>query len=174
LSDFSQGKLDDSAVKEFIKRISGEEAIEVVEELKERDEATDEEIAENVSSDLNYVRKVLYQLYNKGLAEYTRSRNSKTGWVTYTWWLELENADSALENEKEGIMEDLKERLKYEQNNMFYLCPDNHSKLTFEEASDINFECPECGKTLQHSENEKAIKELKNQIEMIRNDLENI
>ncbi|UOY09869.1 transcription factor E [Methanonatronarchaeum sp. AMET6-2] len=167
-SSDGNNKLEDPSIRDFIKQVSGEEALQVVRELQERETAVDEELAENVELELNDVRRILYQLYQNGLAEYTRSRNSNTGWITYTWRLDLENAENVMEKRKKQIISELEQRLTFEEENVFYLCPENHVKLTFEEATDINFKCPECGEGLMHDENTEVIEEIKNEIERLK------
>ncbi|OKY77595.1 MAG: Transcription initiation factor IIE alpha subunit [Candidatus Methanohalarchaeum thermophilum] len=172
MSETDTDKLQDSVVRKFIKEISGEEAIEVVKKLREKETATDEEIAEEVEFDLNNVRKILYKLYENGLAEYTRSRNQDTGWITYTWRLTLENADKVLQNRKEELLKNLKDKLEFETNNVFYACPEGHGKLPFKEASENNFKCPKCDSGLIHYENEETIEKLKERIEELKEKIE--
>lgn len=163
--------IEDDVTKEFILEIAGKEAIDVIEQLKDKKEATDEDLAENVEYDLNNVRKILYRLYDNGLADYSRSRNEKSGWITYTWELTLDNIDSVLEERKKAYLEELEERLEHEKNNVFYVCPEGHERLTFEEASDIEFKCPECDSQMEHYDNERDIKEIEETIEELKKDL---
>ncbi|OUJ18480.1 Transcription initiation factor IIE alpha subunit [Methanonatronarchaeum thermophilum] len=171
MSSSDGNKLEDPTIRDFIKEVSGEEALQVVKELQERGTAVDEELVENVELELNDVRRILYQLYQNGLAEYTRSRNSNTGWITYTWKLSLDNAENVMEKRKKQIVEELEERLVFEEENVFYLCPENHVKLTFEEATDIDFKCPECGEGLMHHENEEIIEEIKKEIKRLKDSI---
>ena len=46
---------------------------------------TDEEIAEDTEIRLNIVRRVLYKLYDAGIASYKRSKDPETQWYTYIW-----------------------------------------------------------------------------------------
>ncbi|PTD94562.1 transcription factor E [archaeon SCG-AAA382B04] len=165
--------IEDEVTKEFILEIAGDEALDIIEQLKEKGETTDEDIAENVECDLNNVRKILYKLYDNGLADYSRSRDEKSGWITYSWELTLDNIDSVLKERKKVYLEELEERLEYEENNVFYVCPDGHERLTFEEASEEQFECPECGKQMVHYDDDRDIKEIKETIEELKEDLEN-
>ncbi len=98
----------EEVTKEFIVEIANEDALEVVKQLKEMGEATDEDIAENVDYDLNNVRKILYKLYDNGMADYSRSRDEQSGWITYNWRLTLDNVDEVLRNRKKDLLEELK------------------------------------------------------------------
>ncbi len=164
-------KIEDEVTKEFILDIAEEEGLKIVKKLMKKGEATDEDIAEEMELDLNNVRKILYKLYDNGLADYSRSRDEQSGWITYNWKLTLENVDNVLEERKRNMLEELKERLEFEKNNVFYACPDQHTRLTFEEATDIDFECHECGKQMIHYENDREIEELEERIEEIQKTL---
>ena len=61
--------LNDPETKKFLLEIIGDEGIEVVRALMDR-EATDEEIADETGIKLNVVRRVLYKLYDYSLASY--------------------------------------------------------------------------------------------------------
>lgn len=157
-------------VRKFIKELSGEEGIEVVEAMRDS-EMTDEELTEDVEFDLNTTRKALYDLYEARLAEYDRSRNEETGWITYTWRLRLGNLEDAVRNQKEELLENLEQRLRFEQENVFYGCPDGHNKYLFDDAMDLNFQCPECGEQLLHIENDEFLDQLEEKIEGLRKEL---
>ncbi|MGZ4857139.1 MAG: transcription factor E, partial [Methanobacteriaceae archaeon] len=49
---------------------------------------TDEEIAEATEIRLNIVRKILYKLYDAGVASYKRSKDPETQWYIYNWRFE--------------------------------------------------------------------------------------
>lgn len=98
------------------------------------------------------------------MADYSRSRDEKSGWITYSWRLTLDNVDEVLRNRKKDLLEELKERLEFEKNNVFYVCPNQHTRLTFKEASDKEFKCSECEEQMLHYENDREIEKLKNRI----------
>lgn len=165
-------EVEDDVTEEFILDVAGEEGLRIVEELMEEDNVTDEDVAENVDFDLNKVRKLLYKLYDNGLADYSRSRDEKSGWITYNWRLTLGNVDQVLRKRKKDLLEELEERLEFEKNNVFYVCPDQHTRFTFEEASDGQFRCPECDQRMVHYENNREIEEMKNRIEELKDSID--
>lgn len=162
--------LKNRTIRKFIMEVSGEEGIEVVEALNE-EEMTDEELTEPVSFDLNTTRRALYDLYEARLAEYDRSRNDETGWITYTWRLRMDNLENAVRTQKREILDNLQERLDFEQGNVFYGCQAGHSKYLFEDAMDLNFRCPECGEQLVHIENDEFVGQLRKKIDDLQEGL---
>ena len=83
-------------IKQVVIEFAGEEAFEVVSRLKEDEETTDEEIANETGMRLNAVRKILYKLYDLHLASYRRTRDKQTGWFVYYWILEPERIHDLL------------------------------------------------------------------------------
>ena len=61
----------------------GEDAVRVVETLKEVHEITDNEIADKTQIRLNIVRKTLYRLYDHSIVALRRSRDKGTGWFIF-------------------------------------------------------------------------------------------
>jgi transcription initiation factor TFIIE subunit alpha len=85
-------------------------------------EVTDEKVAEISGINLNLVRKTLYILYENHLAIYRRERDKDSGWLTYLWKLDLDNAEHMLRNETRKLIKKLERRLDFE-NQEFYICP---------------------------------------------------
>lgn len=133
---------------------------------------TDEDIAEATELRLNIVRRVLYKLYDSGLASYKRSKDPDTQWFTYEWTFEKENVKEMCIKKRNEEIERLREALDFEENNMFFLCESNDCRLTFDEASEQGFICPLCGKTLEFADNTAIIQDLKSTLERIDATLE--
>lgn len=128
---------------------------------------TDEDIAEATELRLNIVRRVLYKLYDSGLASYKRSKDPDTQWFTYEWTFERENVKEMCIKKRNEEIKQIKEALDFEKNNMFFLCESNDCRLTFDEASENGFICPVCGKTLEFADNNENIQYLESTLEMI-------
>jgi transcription initiation factor TFIIE subunit alpha len=178
-------------LKSFLYILGGEIAIEVGIELlnSEDDDITDEGITENIKErfageienmsfeenegeflKLNTVRKTLYKLYSGKLAQFRRIRDKSTGWFIYFWWHEFDLFEEIL-MEKRRLMESkLRERLKFEENNYFFVCrncKDTNNKFNFDRAFELNFRCPDCGGPLEAQENQDLIHFLKEKIVLL-------
>ena len=128
---------------------------------------TDEEISEKINCKLNIVRKILYKLYDMRLASYKRDKDKETQWYTYDWRFN-ENEYKKLEfNLASSELERLNAELEYEENNMFFVCPNGHYRLDFEDASTVEFLCPECDLDLEFEDNQEKIDRKKEEIRAI-------
>lgn len=128
---------------------------------------TDEEIAEETEIRLNIVRRVLYKLYDAGIATYKRSKDPETQWYTYSWNFEQEKVSDIISKKYEKFSREIEESLEYEEENMFFLCRANGHRYKFGEASENNFQCPNCGGSLEYQDNSTIIVELKQMMERI-------
>jgi transcription initiation factor TFIIE subunit alpha len=128
---------------------------------------TDEEIAKKTGIKLNIVRKILYRLYDMGLASYKRSKDPETQWFTYTWKFEKEEVINRIIKDSENYLKMLNDELEREENNMFFICPQGHVRLDFNDSTDYEFLCPVCGEELEFQDNEPIIKQLKEDIKMV-------
>lgn len=128
---------------------------------------TDEEISEEISCKLNIVRKILYKLYDMRLASYKRDKDKETQWYTYDWKFS-ENEYKKLEfNLASSELKRLNAELTYEENNMFFVCPFGHYRLDFEDASTVEFLCPECDVDLEFEDNQEKIDKKKEEIKVL-------
>ena len=125
---------------------------------------TDEEIAEKTGIRLNIVRKILYRLYDAGLASYKRHKDPETQWYSYDWKFEPEEVNKTIKKQINDEIEFLKNILDNEKDNMFFSCPEGHTRFDFEDASNVGFTCPECGEEVVFEDNADIIKELEKDI----------
>lgn len=152
----------DSAVQEILTSITNddENSFSIIKCMMQG-KTTDEEIAEDTEIRLNIVRRVLYKLYDAGIASYKRSKDPETQWYTYNWKFEEKKVFEILDEKYEKISQELNDSLIYEEENMFFICQHNGHRYNFEEASESNFTCGECGAPLEYQDNSAIISELK-------------
>ena len=121
--------IDDPLVKTLLTNVVEDESnLPIVQSLIEGVE-TDEEIANKTGIKLNIVRKILYKLYDLGLASYKRSKDPETQWFTYTWKFEKEEVINHIIKDSEDYLKMLNDELEHEENNMFFVCPQGHVRL---------------------------------------------
>lgn len=152
--------------------VEDEDNLPIVEALDEGIE-TDEDIAEKTGIRLNIVRKILYKLYDMGLASYKRSKDPETQWYTYTWKYEEEEVYKKVIKEEEAKLEMLNNALETEENNMFFVCPQQHVRLDFDISSEYDFLCPECGEELKFFDNTDYLKQIKQYIKDCEKEFKN-
>ncbi len=152
--------------------IGGEEAVKIVEALSQVKETTDEEIVAKTEIRLNDVRRILYRLYDHSLVGLRRTRDKETGWFIFHWRLQPDQLEGFVTSQKKKILEKLEARLEYEKSHDFYYCfTPGCKRVPFEEAVELVFQCPICGKPLMHFNNEEIIKSLSEKIEHLRKEL---
>ena len=117
--------------------------------------STDEEIAEKTGIRLNIVRKILYKLYDEGLASYRRDKDKETQWYTYDWKFKVDEVEKLKEKRNEEDLAQLKAMLDEEENNI----------------PRVEFLCPECDAELVHDDNQDIIDDLKRRIKAIEDQM---
>ncbi|MBE0511952.1 transcription factor [Candidatus Bathyarchaeota archaeon] len=164
--------MDEKTLEKVAEAFGSEEAVRIIEALKEVGETTDDQIATQTGIRLNSVRKILYKLYDHSLVGLRRSRDENTGWFIFHWRLQLDQLEGFILNQKRRVLEKLEARLRYEQNHEFYYCYTIGCKrIPFEEAMELVFRCPTCNKPLMHFENGKIVSALTKKVEQLRKEL---
>lgn len=164
--------LDDATLLKVATAVGDEEAVKLIEVLKNPNEITDDEIANKTGIRLNAVRKILYRLYDHSLVSLRRTRDPKTGWFIFHWKLQPDQLEGFIVSQKRRVLEKLNTRLEFEKNHDFFFCYTAGCKrLPFEEAVEVVFRCPTCSKPLMHYENDKIMEALTKKVETLRKEL---
>jgi transcription initiation factor TFIIE subunit alpha len=164
--------IDDETLNKVAQVFGSDDAVKVIDILREVEEITDDEIANKTGIRLNFVRKILYKLYDHSLVALRRSRDESTGWFIFHWRLQPDQLEGFIQNQKRRILEKLETRLRYEKNHDFYYCYTLGCKrIPFEEAMELVFKCPTCNKPLMHFDNGKLVEALDIRIERLRKEL---
>lgn len=163
--------LDSDVFLGVVQELVGEEAIAIVKMLKEKQEATDEELSTKLEVRLNIIRKTLYKLYDNHLAIFRRIRDKNTGWFVYFWKLKPERISDLVRTKKKMVLQRLKERLEFEADHVFYQCENGCPRFTFEEALEITFQCPTCHASLTNISNKEVISVLETKVKILEKDL---
>jgi transcription initiation factor TFIIE subunit alpha len=163
--------LDNKAIRGYIHKLVGDDGMKIVVKMMENvpdKEVTDEKVQDLSKINLNLVRKTLYILYENHLALYRRERDKDSGWLTYLWKLDLDNAENMLKNETRKLIKKLERRLEFE-NNEFYVCEDEpHHRILFDYAMDANFMCPVDGSPMVYYDNTEEKRALQERIDRLK------
>jgi len=153
--------LSDPIVQEILVDITDDEksSVSIIESILKCN-TSDLEIAEDTDIKLNTVRKVLYNLNDAGIASYKKTQDPETKWFIYNWKFEQENVSDIITRKYAKLSEEIEKSIKYEEANMFFACKANGHRYKFENASEYNFECPKCGKSLEHQDNSVILRKL--------------
>jgi len=164
--------IDDETLNKVAEVFGSEDAVKVINLLKGVEEITDDEIANKTGIRLNAVRKILYRFYDHSLVGLRRSRDENTGWFVFHWRLQPDQLEGFILNQKRRVLEKLQTRLDYEKGHDFYYCGMPKCKqIPFEEAIELVFRCPSCGKPLMHFDNRHLIDALTEKVAQLRKEL---
>ncbi|MCK4424524.1 transcription factor [Candidatus Bathyarchaeota archaeon] len=164
--------VDDATLIKVAEALGEEEAVKLIEILKNSNETTDDEIANKTGVRLNSVRKILYKLYDHSLVGLRRTRDPQTGWFIFHWKLQPDQLEGFILSQKRRVLEKLNTRLEYEKNHEFYYCNTPECKqIPFEEAIELLFKCPTCEKPLMHYDNNRIVQALTRKVEQLRKEL---
>jgi len=160
--------ISEDLMKKVANVIGGEDAVKVIVALNQLGEATDDELLNATEIKLNDVRKALNRLYNHSIVQCDRLRDEKTGWFIFRWRLQPDQFEGFIRNQKRKILRSLKNRLEYEEKKEFFYCgTPGDKRVTFEDAMETVFRCPECGKKLEKYDNKDVVKALSDKIELL-------
>jgi transcription initiation factor TFIIE subunit alpha len=164
--------VDGATLVKVARALGEDDAVTLVDILKDSGEITDDEIANKTSIRLNSVRKILYKLYDHSLVGLRRTRDPKTGWFIFHWRLQPDQLEGFILSQKRQVFEKLDVRLAYEKNHDFYYCyTPGCKRVPFEDAIELVFKCPTCGKPLMHYANERMLNALSKRVEQLRKEL---
>lgn len=161
--------LTNKKLYDLIERIAGQDAVKIVEFLKDRKNISEFIIAEKTKLDMQTTRHTLYKLNNHNVAMYIRKKDRKKGWYISYWTFQRKKVRELVDRLKKHKLDDLKDRLQREVAHAgnFYICGKACSRLDFDNATEHEFKCPECGSLLNHQDNTKTIENLQTQIKEI-------
>jgi len=155
-------------VQEYIKKIGGEKAVDVIRLMVEMgNSVTDEDVAEKMGVKVMVVRAVYNRLHYWGIADYNKTRDEKTGWYTYTWYLVKDKIKEAVMEELVEREDELRKKKEELERFMFFECPEGHLREPFEVAMEYDFRCPECGKEMQPLNVDAEKKRIDEQLDQI-------
>ena len=164
-------RLTKKKIDDVVVRILGEEGLSLVSQLKEKENISEFDLAKKIKKDIKIVRKMLYVLYNYNLVGFHRKKDKEKGWYIYYWKLLSENIKFEHKKWKKELLSRLQERLEAECKELFFVCPSRCTRLTFDQALELEFHCPECGSLLGQDENEPKIREIRRKIGEIQEEL---
>lgn len=154
---------------ELIEEAVGADTLPIVNFLRGKKNISEFVIAEKTKTEIHIVRNVLYRLHNANLVEYKRKKDSKKGYYISYWTFNQKALKDVSRRLQVSKLHKLQERLEKEEKNAgcFFLCTNACARLDFEQATDNDFKCPECGSLLGQQDNARTIEFLREQIKVL-------
>ena len=144
---------------------------QVLLELRKKSNYSEFELAQKLDIDIKSFRRIIYALFERGLLFWRRKKDRQRGWYIYYWTLKEDEIPFYYERVLKRKLKMLKERLAKEEGQHYLMCPNFCVRVSYEQAIDLNFTCPECGAVLVEQDNSKTVANLKKAISEIELEL---
>lgn len=164
-------RLTNKIIGDVVSEIAGKDVIPLVLNLKNKKNVSEFALAETLDREINETRNMLYRLYNANLVSFTKRKDKKKGWYIYYWTFNKKHIRYLVSDLKKKRLINLYDRLEREKNHNFFSCCNQCIRLDFEQATEFEFKCPECGALLEHEDNKEKIRKIKSHIERIKEEL---
>ena len=151
---------------EIITKVIGEDVVPLVKYLKDRKNVSEFKLADKLKIEVNATRNMLYRLHTLNLVTYNRKKDREKGWYISYWTFNKRRIKELMVGTKKEEISKLRDRLKNEVDNQnsYFICPSLCLRVDFEQATELDYKCPECGQLLKHQDNTKTIQHLKEKI----------
>jgi len=159
-------------MEEFLREAVREDAVRVYRSLLDKKNVSEFDLAEELNLNINAVRNILYSLHEHNLVYSIRKKDKEKGWYIYYWTFNMKYAKEVLLKRKREYLEKINKQISDENTKTFYKCPDNHVKVSVEEAMDYGFRCKDCEKVLieekeKFAPGEKAVAQVGEDIKIV-------
>tara|TARA_Y100000034_G_scaffold125577_1_gene175499 strand:+ start:384 stop:896 length:513 start_codon:yes stop_codon:yes gene_type:complete len=154
-------------IDKLVEEVAGIGAVSVAEFIINTGENVSEFlIAEKLETGINNIRNLLYRLQENNLVTFMRKKDKKKGWYIYYWTFNKVQANILINKLKEKRIVTLKKRLEKETED-FLSCNRKCLRITFNNALENNFKCPECESVLKQVDNKKQVESIKKELDML-------
>ena len=167
-------RLTQKKIEEILLDILGAEGLPLIQQLYGKENVSEFDLATKTKKDIKVIRRMLYTLYNHNVVGFIRKKDKQKGWYIYYWTILQENLKFVYTKKKKELLFRLKQQLEEEGKELFFLCPRNCVRLNFDQATDFEFHCPECGELTGQDSGEEKIKIFKKQIGEVETELQSL
>jgi transcription initiation factor TFIIE subunit alpha len=157
-------KLSNKIIENVVSEVAGEDVLPLVRVLKNKKNVSEFKLADSIKREVNETRNMLYRLYDANLVSFIRRKDKKKGWYIYYWTFNVRRVKYLVVDLKKKRLERLRERLEREKKENFFICQNRCIRLDFDQSTDFEFKCPECGSLLNQEDNTQKIKEIEEEI----------
>ncbi|MFT4303288.1 MAG: hypothetical protein ACMXYG_01875 [Candidatus Woesearchaeota archaeon] len=164
-------KLTKKVIDSVISQAVGDDIIPLVNYLKTAKNSSEFQISTKIKIPVDVIRNQLYRLYNQNLVDFIRKKDKKKGWYIYYWTINLERIKYLHEDLKKKRLNVLKERLIREKDGQFFSCINSCLRIDFEQATNFEYRCPECGELLNQEDNSIKIKKIEDEIKLLKKEI---
>ncbi len=164
-------KASDKFLAEVITEVAGEDVLPLVKALKNKKNVSEFKLADALDQEINLTRNMLYRLYDHSLVSFIRKKDKKKGWYIYYWTFNPKRVKELAKNLKKTKIERIGERLEREKSTNFFMCPNKCIRLDFDQATEFEYKCPECGEILHQEDNRQKITDLAKELQKLEKEI---
>ena len=158
---------------DLILSTASEEGMKVFEFLLNHAKEIDEfSLADKVKLQINFVRSLLYKLYELKLVSFSRERDKKKGWFIYSWQSHADRLKYILVQTKKDEIDKFEKRLSLSQDTFY--CPTDSKSFDYVQAMETMFFCDVCGGKLEAVSSLDVRQKIQNQISELKKQIDEI
>ncbi len=159
-------------LKEVITIVVGKQAEGIVDLLISEKYVNEFLIAKKMDLTINQTRNILYKISDYGLVSFTRKKDKKKGWYTYSWKIEIFKSLLFLRKNMLKKKSQIENQINSKETRQFYVCERCNIEINEENAMFYNFTCNECGDIFVLKNNEKFLRDLRRNLSKLNKELE--
>jgi transcription initiation factor TFIIE subunit alpha len=164
-----------SLANSYVKDLGGDDAVSMVGILVKKSNVTDEVIGKRMKHlKITEIRTLLNKLHFKGIVHYQKTRDTKSGWYSYTWELKPKRIAELILEERSEEIEKLEKKMNYEMEHDFFTCKKECDHVAFEIAAEYLFKCPICGESMDLIDYEKKRKDISSTVDMLKKEMKGL
>jgi len=164
-------KLPNKFIEDLVREVVGDEAVKLVDLIKGKKNVSEFKIADKLKITVNQVRNILYGLNSRSLVTFTRKKDKKKGWYIYYWTFDEKKARDLIIELNEKRIQQLNKLLEKETSSIYYICPNDDTRMNAENALEHQFKCPECGQVLIQDNNVVKIDKIRQEVVNLEEEL---
>ncbi|HLD06552.1 MAG TPA: hypothetical protein VJC16_03390 [Candidatus Nanoarchaeia archaeon] len=163
--------VNEKVVDSVVSEVAGADVVPLVRALKNKSNVSEFILADKIDREINETRNMLYRLFDANLVTFMRKKDKKKGWYIYYWTFNARRVADLVWDIKKKKAERLRDRLKREQGSDFFVCKSSCIRLSFDQAVDFEYKCPECGQLMEQENNQQKIQEIALEIAGLESEL---
>lgn len=165
-------RLSNKLIEDVVSQVAGNDVLPLVQALKNKKNVSEFKLALDINHEINITRNMLYRLYHANLVSFIRRKDKQKGWYIYYWTFKVNRIRTLMKDLKKQRLEKLNDRLHREKDVHFFVCKGRCIRLNFDQATDYNYKCPECGSLMHQEDNQEKVAKIKEEIAQLEQELQ--
>lgn len=157
-------RITNALLENVISDTAGPDVVPLVLKLKNKKNFSEFKLAEKLKQEVNLTRNMLYRLLKHDLVSFIRRKDKRKGWYIYYWTFKLKQIKHVVKHLQKERLERLNERLKRELDNSYFSCKNKCMRVSFDDATDLQYRCPECGELFEQEDTSEKVEEIRKKI----------